>query len=28
LATLNSVLWGGLLSLVTYILYGGVALRG
>ena len=28
LATLNGVLWGGLLGVVTYILYGSVALGG
>jgi magnesium transporter len=28
LATLNGVLWGGLLGVVTYVLYGSVALGG
>jgi magnesium transporter len=28
LATLNGVLWGGLLGIVTYVLYGSVALGG
>src|SRR5258706_13844810 len=27
-ATLNGVLWGGLLGVVTYVLYGNVALAG